>query len=87
MSRVTRRDGGHLDDFDVFSDGDNEIDFLGNANDIRHGPKSRSSAKRKAAWQRVDERREHEQLRAELADWEDWDVSFADDPLESSDAR
>lgn len=87
MSRVTRRSGGHLDDIDVFSDLDNDFDFLGDMDASRHRAKGRVSAKHRAAWQRIDERRELEQLRAELADWEEWDLSLADEPVESADAR
>lgn len=81
MSRIRRGTGGGLEDFDVLHDDDTDIDlFSGGAGASHAGsPRPRRGDKGKAAWQRVDERREIKALKAQLEDWDDWDGNWPDE--------
>lgn len=80
MSRLRRRTDGDVDEFDAFQDGDIDIEFLA---DTAGAGKQKRAAKGKAAWQRVDERREIRLLREQLEDWDDWDENWSGETPEA----
>ena len=84
MSRLRRRTDGDLEDFDAIHD-DIDVDFLGDpAGEDRGRQRHGRAVKHKAAWQRVDERREIRLLREQLEDWDDWGESWSDEAFEEA---
>jgi hypothetical protein len=79
VSRPTHRTDAENADFDFLTDGDAEIElFADSAGGGKNARPSRKGIKPKAAWQRVDERKDAKLLRAQLEDWEDWDPRWPD---------
>lgn len=84
MSRLRRRTDGDLVDFDAIHDGV-DVDFLGDtAGDNRERQRHGRAENHKAAWQRVDERKEIRLLREQLEDWDDWGEDWSGKTVEEA---
>ncbi len=65
---------------DQLTDSESDVGLLADtAGHGKGGSQAGKGARLKAAWQRVDERKDAELLRAQLQDWEDWDPSRPDE--------
>lgn len=64
-----KRESDDLDEADLFYDEQlNVDDFLETQGD-------RSARRQRAAWQQVEERNDVRRLRAQLEDWDDWELT------------
>lgn len=64
-----KRESDDLDEADLLYDEQlNVDDFLDNQGD-------RSARRQRAAWQQVEERNDVRRLRAQLEDWDDWELT------------
>jgi hypothetical protein len=64
-----KRETDDLDEADLFYDEQLSVD------DFLNTQVDRSARRQRAAWQQVEERNDVRRLRAQLEDWDDWELT------------
>lgn len=76
MSKRRHSPEDDLDEGDLFSDREFDLDNFIDSMETQSNHRSPRRRRAKPAWQRVDDWRGEKWLRDQLKDWEDWDEQF-----------